>query len=423
MKIFPFVFCLVAVALSPLALTAQEAAPAVTVEHSVSALEPATSPDGNMVATVTRQGNEDVLLLSKTADPTHRVASQRYSQGVLSLEWAEDSAALVVGFPDERGSQADVLTQRNGTWVQLPATTPPLEGRLRYQYLGAVFREGTVQLSYKVSQLDDDDQLLAFGVCAFDLKLASGQRVLRAYRDMNAQSFQTVNPNPGTPAAAPSVPDNVAPAPAVVESPAPPATPTTARLQGLQPMEGMNPKNVTANPTSSDAAARQGFEALRQGDLETAMKRFNQAYLFNENSPIAFWGFGAVLGQRALKQNTEANLKKAIQMFERGLIHARGKVRARMQGDFGLAYTRLAVYYRQQNDTEQMERAFDEAGQLFKQAYQGARNYPPVAANYSLYYYYRGNYRQAKTMADLAVKRGYKFDPRYLQDLKEALRR
>jgi thioredoxin-like negative regulator of GroEL len=37
----------------------------------------------------------------------------------------------------------------------------------------------------------------------------------------------------------------------------------------------------------------QGFRFYQQGDLTTAMRRFNQAWLLNPANPEVFWGFAS----------------------------------------------------------------------------------------------------------------------------------
>lgn len=53
--------------------------------------------------------------------------------------------------------------------------------------------------------------------------------------------------------------------------------------------------------TREKAAMRfvdQGFSFLSRRDAETAMKRFNQAWLLNQNYPEVYWGFAAILTSR-----------------------------------------------------------------------------------------------------------------------------
>jgi len=54
-------------------------------------------------------------------------------------------------------------------------------------------------------------------------------------------------------------------------------------------------------PDRKEAAAyfqAKGWQFLQSGDPNTAMKRFNQAWLLDSTNAGAYWGFGAVTGQR-----------------------------------------------------------------------------------------------------------------------------
>jgi Tfp pilus assembly protein PilF len=70
--------------------------------------------------------------------------------------------------------------------------------------------------------------------------------------------------------------------------------------------------------TREKAAGRmiqRGWEFLSRGDLSTAMKRFNQAWLLTPDDMNVYWGFGAVLSS-----NGQAN--EAILMFEKAVSMA-----------------------------------------------------------------------------------------------------
>ncbi|MDP6404049.1 MAG: hypothetical protein QF797_02465 [Alphaproteobacteria bacterium] len=49
---------------------------------------------------------------------------------------------------------------------------------------------------------------------------------------------------------------------------------------------------------ASDHAAMRGWQALKKGDLSTAMKRLNQAWLLNKENGGAYWGFAIVVMER-----------------------------------------------------------------------------------------------------------------------------
>lgn len=93
-----------------------------------------------------------------------------------------------------------------------------------------------------------------------------------------------------------------------------PAGLASAQDQNLLPKYGSQPKSealkaadakfISAtdeeyhgdrNKASADLASR-GWQYLSQQDFEDAMRRFNQAWLLNNNNGTALWGMGAVEG-------------------------------------------------------------------------------------------------------------------------------
>jgi tetratricopeptide (TPR) repeat protein len=55
-----------------------------------------------------------------------------------------------------------------------------------------------------------------------------------------------------------------------------------------------------------------GFKYLYSGDLQTAMRRFNQAWLLNPKNENAYWAYGAVY-------STLGNDDEALRQYEKGL--------------------------------------------------------------------------------------------------------
>ena len=90
------------------------------------------------------------------------------------------------------------------------------------------------------------------------------------------------------------------------------------RPMNEMPMYGgtHNPK-VGHNKSHSSSAAKLGWKYYYKGDLKTAIKRFNQAWMFDRNSAEAFWGFGLIMGRRASEENTEKNLKESIKYLKK----------------------------------------------------------------------------------------------------------
>lgn len=77
----------------------------------------------------------------------------------------------------------------------------------------------------------------------------------------------------------------------------------------------------------SDMAVQSGWENFRKGDLATAMKRFNQAWLLDPDNGDAFDGFASVVLAR------DADAAKADSLFQSGTDKPRRS--ARLYVDYG----------------------------------------------------------------------------------------
>jgi tetratricopeptide (TPR) repeat protein len=67
---------------------------------------------------------------------------------------------------------------------------------------------------------------------------------------------------------------------------------------------------------ASQAFAGQGWTAVRSGQLDEAMPRFNQAWLLNPKNYSAYWGFGAVLSRRGKLAEALEHLENARQLID-----------------------------------------------------------------------------------------------------------
>jgi len=172
---------------------------------------------------------------------------------------------------------------------------------------------------------------------------------------------------------------------------------------------------------ASKDAAQRGWKAYYQGDLETAIKRFNQAWLFDKENPEAYWGFGLVMGQRASEDNPETSLKDSIRFLQ--MANERAPKNGRIMGDLAFSHTILGHYYESETQSDaEAQKQFETAGELFVQAFKADSEYPPTVANWSVFYFYTGDYQKAKSKADEAMKMGYSFSPDYISDLQAKMK-
>ena len=71
-------------------------------------------------------------------------------------------------------------------------------------------------------------------------------------------------------------------------------------------------KSDTTPLKASEHLVSLGFTYLYRGDLETAMRRFNQAWLLDPKNENAYWGYGAIYA-------SFNDYKMALDMYEKGL--------------------------------------------------------------------------------------------------------
>jgi tetratricopeptide (TPR) repeat protein len=71
-------------------------------------------------------------------------------------------------------------------------------------------------------------------------------------------------------------------------------------------------QSFASRQEGSQFFATRGWEYLSEGQLDTAMYRFNLAWLLDENNPQALWGFGAVSAQKGNLQEASTYLGQAL---------------------------------------------------------------------------------------------------------------
>lgn len=184
---------------------------------------------------------------------------------------------------------------------------------------------------------------------------------------------------------------------------------------------GQHNPTVERNPDFSKDAAERGWKAYYQGDFDTAIRRFNQGWMFDRGNPDVYWGFGLIMGQRAFQEDPELSLKESIRFLQMAI--AKAPKNGRIIGDLAFSNTILGQYYKsdKKNDME-AQKHFEIAEELFSKAFKADPKYPPTVANWSVLYFYTGNYQKAKSKADEALKMGYQFSPDYTKDLEAKLK-
>jgi tetratricopeptide (TPR) repeat protein len=71
-------------------------------------------------------------------------------------------------------------------------------------------------------------------------------------------------------------------------------------------------KQFNNKKAASEYYASKGWEYFYKDDLDTAMKRFNKAWLLNNQNASVYWGFGNILGKKKEYEKSVFYLEKSI---------------------------------------------------------------------------------------------------------------
>lgn len=188
----------------------------------------------------------------------------------------------------------------------------------------------------------------------------------------------------------------------------------------LMPMYGgLHNPTVQQNKDFSASAAKLGWKYYYSGDMDTAMKRFNQSWMFNRENADAYWGFGLITGWRGKKCDTEKNFKEAIRFLE--MACKLDASNAKITVDLACSHTLLGYFYKE-NGNPNADSEFGKSKDLLHQAEKADPGYPLVYSNQSVLCFYKGDYSKAKELLSKAERLGFKPDVGYVEDLENKLK-
>lgn len=198
-----------------------------------------------------------------------------------------------------------------------------------------------------------------------------------------------------------------------------PAWATERPMNELPMYGGKHDPVVPTNKNFSRSAAELGWKYYYAGDFDTAIKRFNQAWMFDRQSTDAFWGFGLVMGQRAEKEDQEHNLRESIKYL--AMANSSSPRNGKIMVDLAFSYTLLGAFLIEKKESAKGE--FAEAKSLYEQAAKLEPQYPLVYANWGLLEFFSGHYPAAQHLLRKAKDLGFKPDPAYEKELEGKIRR
>ena len=164
---------------------------------------------------------------------------------------------------------------------------------------------------------------------------------------------------------------------------------------------------------ASRALAEQGWASVRKGILDTAMRRFNEAWLLNPKNYQAFWGFGAVLSE-------QGKLAEAIEQLEtaRELVDD-PKQRVALLSDLGSVHS---SYGARLPADKQLDRArhFVIANSRFTESLEMDPNYGRSWREWAFSLYEQERYSEAWVKAKRAMELNSEpFPPGFLDTLRK----
>ncbi|MFA6277630.1 MAG: hypothetical protein WC622_12815 [Pedobacter sp.] len=124
--------------------------------------------------------------------------------------------------------------------------------------------------------------------------------------------------------------------------------------------------------TASLSYSQLGWDYFYKNDLETSMKRFNQAWLLDSLNADVYWGFGNLLGR-------QGQLEGSVPYFEKSL---------KLKPSNSKVYESLATSYGQLFVSNQKPEMLDKAIQALKKANALDRNNPRILSQLTSAYSY-----------------------------------
>jgi tetratricopeptide (TPR) repeat protein len=139
---------------------------------------------------------------------------------------------------------------------------------------------------------------------------------------------------------------------------------------------------------ASSAFATQGWTALRSGQSDLAMQRFNQAWLLNPKNYSAFWGFGAVLSRRGKLTEALEHLETARQLIDDPTQ------RVALLGDLGTVHSEYAARLPKERELERAQH-FVLANSRFTESLENDPKFAPSWREWAMSLYEQERYSEA----------------------------
>lgn len=138
-------------------------------------------------------------------------------------------------------------------------------------------------------------------------------------------------------------------------------------------------KSFESRTEASNFFMERGWEYLNEGQVDTAVYRFNLAWLLNPDNYNTYWAFGLV-------ENSKGNTQEAIGMFDHALKY---------QPNNSLLLSDVGAAYLQQYIKDKKKKSLKQATAFLDRSLKADQNNAFALANYAQVYYYNKKYTEA----------------------------
>lgn len=160
---------------------------------------------------------------------------------------------------------------------------------------------------------------------------------------------------------------------------------------------------------------REGDKYMAQGNLDYAMRRYNQSWLLNPNGFSAYWGFGRVMLEHGRLDDSIKYLERAVQLVDDPYQ------KVALFADTATAYSVKADRTGADNPQER-GRYFALANQYFTESTKLDPGYPNSWRSWARSLYFEGRYADAWDRVKMARSRGApEFPPQFIRALEEKM--
>ncbi len=164
---------------------------------------------------------------------------------------------------------------------------------------------------------------------------------------------------------------------------------------------------------ASVAWSMQGDKFMNEGNLDYAMRRYNQSWLLNPNSFRPYWGFGRVLIEQGKLDESLKYLEKANQLVDDNYQ------KVALLADTASAYS---VKANGTDNVNEKAKYFSLANQRYEESTKLDPNYPNSWRSWARSLYFEGRYAEAWEKVKKARSLGAsEFPPQFIKALEEKM--